>query len=100
METAKIVSTYTVSETREVSIDYNGYNFLVIYGRHINGWFIAIPNWEICTEASAPDNVTYNTEKLKKVLPVKKFSPKVAEQIANAIATHWDVQVNFYQTAT
>ena len=30
----------------------NGWTFLLIYGRHINGGFICIPNWNICCEAS------------------------------------------------
>lgn len=47
----------------EHSLDINGCNYLVIYGRHVNGGFIAIPNWNICTEAG--DGVFYNTEKLE-----------------------------------
>ena len=46
----KIQTTYKVSETHEFGVDCGGSNFLIIYGRHINGWFIAIPNWNVCVE--------------------------------------------------
>ena len=49
----------------EKQIDCNGYSYTVIFGSHINGGFIAIPNWEIACEASdSPYNVGYNTSKL------------------------------------
>lgn len=47
----------------EHDIQFNGCSYLVIYGKHINGCFIAIPNWNICAEAG--DSVSYNTEKLE-----------------------------------
>lgn len=52
----------------ELSIDYNGFNYLVIIGQHINGWFIAIPNWNVCTEAGNPIDSHYNREKLANAL--------------------------------
>lgn len=50
----------------EHDISLNGYNYLIIYGKHINGCFIAIPNWEISCEASCRSNdVFFNMERLK-----------------------------------
>lgn len=82
----KIKSTYGVSETHEISVDWNGYNFLIIYGHHINGWFIAIPNWQVCTEAGHPIDNFYNTEKLSKVINIKN----APSSIAKAIREHWE----------
>ena len=48
----------------EHEIEFNGCSFLVIFGKHVNGGFICIPNWQISCEASADGNVLYNTEKL------------------------------------
>ena len=46
-----------------VEIDENSY--LIIFGHHINGGFIAIPDWNICCEASAnSDSSYYNRMKL------------------------------------
>lgn len=91
----KIRSTYEVSKTKEFSVDWNGYNFLVIYGHHANGWFIAIPNWQICTEAGHPDDVLCNIEKLSEVIEIKN----AANIISEAIKTHWSgMEIYFLQT--
>lgn len=82
----KIKNTYEVSKTQEISVDWDGYNFLIIYGKHINGWFIAIPNWNCCTEAGQPTNDSYNTEKLSKVIDIEN-APSV---IAKAVREHWE----------
>ncbi len=77
---------YKVSGTHEISIDHNGCNYLVIYGRHVNGGFIAVPNWGISSEAGSPENIFYNTEKLS-----GKFDdPKAAKAIAEAVCEHWE----------
>ncbi len=49
----------------EFTLDTNGYSFHIIYAKQINGWFIAIPNWGICTEAASPANVGWNAEQLE-----------------------------------
>lgn len=91
----KISNTHEVSQTREFSMNWNGYNFLVIYGHHANGWFIAIPNWQICTEAGHPDDVFYNTEKLSGVIEIEN----AADIISEAIKKHWDgIEIYFLQT--
>lgn len=79
------VSEYGIYTLREFSVDWNGFNFLVIYGRHVNGWFIAIPNWNICVESAGPTEDFYNTEKLS-----MSFNKITAEVIATAIKEHWE----------
>ena len=82
----KIKEKHSVDLVREISVDWNGWNFLIIYGKHINGWFIAIPNWEICVEAGKPTNVDYNTEKLYG--KTEDYSKSIA--ISKAICEHWE----------
>lgn len=67
----------------EHSLTVNGYNYLVIFGKHINGGFIAIPNWNICTEASGyKGDISENTERL--------FNQGLNRETAHAIAEHID----------
>lgn len=85
MQKAKAKKTYAVTAVKELSIDWNGYNFLVIIGKHINGWYIAIPNWNICIEASEPTDSFYNSEKLSKALN----NVHMGNAISDAIAEYW-----------
>ena len=49
----------------EHNIAIGGFTYLVIYGYHINGAFICVPNWKWGCEASRySESVGYNTEKL------------------------------------
>ena len=65
----------------EANLEANGSSFLVIYGKHANGYFIAIPNWGVCCEAAEPSDTFYNAEKLRDV----NFTTKTAHILANAI---------------
>ena len=84
--TYKIQRTYGVTQTHEFSVDWSGFNFLIIYGQHINGWFIAIPNWNVCTEAGEPSNVAYNATKIAQT-HIHDIAPMY---LAQAIAEHWE----------
>ena len=81
----EIRNTYEVSKTHEISVDIEDLNFLIIYGKHINGWFIAIPNWNVCVETSAPTSDFYNAAQLGDVLN----SENVGKHLALAIKEHW-----------
>lgn len=81
----KIRDTYKITKTHEFSLDYNDFNFIVIYGEHINGWFIAIPNWNICTEAGEPTDVGYNATKIAQT----HICNIASKYIAQAINEHW-----------
>ncbi len=79
---------FDVSDTHEISIDYDGYNFLVIFGHHINGWFIAVPNWGVCVEASDPRSNYYNFTKLTGKFP----TDGMAEAIVEGMKEFWEGQ--------
>lgn len=74
---------YQVSNCHELSVDYNGNNYMVIYGRHINGGFCCIPNWNVGCELSQPEDVFWNREKLSSIV-----GNGAAKVIANAIMQH------------
>jgi len=71
----------------EESISISGFNYLYIFGKHINGGFICLPGWNIACEASAlPYSEDYNKDRLAKAgLP-----EKVASAIANRIGEYID----------
>lgn len=56
----------------ETSFDLNGWNFLLIYGKHANGYFCCFPGWGAGSEMAEPCDTYYNTEKLK-LCPVKEI---------------------------
>lgn len=47
--------------TTELKLQIEDKKILVIYGRHINGYYIALPNLYISCEALGPDEVKRNT---------------------------------------
>ena len=55
---------YNVNAICEISVSVCDYNFLVIYGKHINGYFCCIPNVGWGCEMSNKNDIFYNTEKL------------------------------------
>lgn len=83
--TANIRRIYKTEAKYEFSIDCNGFNYLVIIGKHINGWFIAIPNWNVCTESGNPIDSFYNREKLSIALN----DGTVGTALADCIAEWW-----------
>lgn len=86
MSKAEIRNEYKVTKIHEISVDFSGWNFLLIYGKHINGWFIAIPNWNICVEATNPSDTSYNIGKLSEAFN----SDNMGKGIAEAIKEHWE----------
>lgn len=83
---AEVKNIYQASDVHEISVDFNGNNYLVIYGRHINGWFIAIPNWDVCVEAAPPEDVFYNSERIAHSLKRKT----AAKELAAVIKAHYE----------
>lgn len=85
------IKNFYKSTIEEASIDSYGYNFLCIYGSHINGNYIAIINWGVSAELSSfPNDITYNAmriaEVLEKIPQSKANASNMAYDIANAIA--------------
>lgn len=69
----------------EMIVEWNGYSFLVMYGRHFRGWFISVPNWNVFVESSKPDDIRYNSFKLD-----QKFEQAGAGQVvALAVNDHY-----------
>lgn len=83
---SRIQREYRVSSVHEISVDWNGFNFLVIYGQHVNGWFIAIPNWNVCVEATEPSDCFYNARKLSDAFNNTDFG----KEVALAVKEHWE----------
>ena len=82
---AKVNRGYDVEDVHEVSIDYDGFNYLTIFGHHINGWFIAIPNHGVCCEAACPTDIFYNTGMLREFFN----DSKVGQALSKGIAEYW-----------
>ena len=62
----------------ETNIDTNGCSYLIIYGKHVNGYFCCIPNWNIGCEMSDPNDTFWNYESL--------CHTNISEQAAEIIA--------------
>ena len=80
-------SKYECEACVELSIDSNGWNFLVIFGKHINGYYIAIPNHNICVEAACAADTFYNEERLL----AAGIGEKEAADIAEAISVAYEI---------
>lgn len=63
-----IENKYQAKALFEISVNYDGLNYLVIYGQHINGGFCAIPNWNISCEMSTPSDTFFNREQLQRLI--------------------------------
>lgn len=84
---------YEVKAFFEIGINLNGYFYLVIFGRHGNGYFCAIPNWGLSCEMAEPEDIFYNTERLRGI--GLAFSEETAKTFATEIWKAWKI----YKTA-
>ena len=85
MSKAYLQHAYPAQVILEHDIAFNGASYLVIFGRHINGGFIAIPNWNVCTEASADGSAPYNAVKLTESGLDSETAQAIAEYIEEAL---------------
>lgn len=69
----------------EATIDTCGSCYLVIYGRHINGYFCAIPNFGISCEMAEPSDTFYNTERLIGAGVVERAARELAKAIKEIV---------------
>jgi len=66
----------------ERSLAIEGFPYLVIYGEHVNGGFICIPNKNIgCEAATFPDSQDYNEEKMTKAGLKESAAREIADYI-------------------
>ncbi len=77
----KIRAKFKTNNVREFAMDYNGDSYLIIYGQHINGGFIAVPGYGKSCEAGEPCDVFHNRDKLEGC----GFDKDTAKAIACAI---------------
>mgnify|MGYP006974439479 CR=1 FL=1 len=77
----------------EHNIAFDGYTYLLIYGHHINGAFISIPNWKIACEATdIPHNTRYNAEKMRSAGLDADVSQALAEYIDKWISNSMNTE--------
>lgn len=77
----EIAARHAVAVSFEISVNTDGFNFIVIYGTHSAGGWCAIPNHGIACEMSTPSDVFYNAE----ALTHQGLSAKAARGVAHAI---------------
>ena len=73
---------YEATAREELSIDYEGSNYLVIYGTHINGGWFAIINHGVSGNLAGFDDVHYNEEQIGMALNNYDAGNKIAVVIA------------------
>lgn len=69
------------TDVKEFVVNYSGMQYLIIYGKHINGGFIAVPSHGRSCEASEPEDVVYNRVNLTRC----GFNQNAANMIAQVI---------------
>ncbi len=78
----KQVKHYPVTALFEIAVEPgDGNYYLVIYGKHINGYFCAIPNFKAVCEMAEPTDTFYNFEQLT----AAGISDKAAKSIVRTI---------------
>lgn len=75
-----------IEEIHNFRIGWDGWRFLVIYGKGPDGWFASIPNRETCIEIAEPDNIRYNSEKLESRIGIEG----IGEILAKSIKKNWE----------
>ncbi len=61
----KITNVFRAEALFEIDVNTDGSSYIVIFGKHINGYFCCIPNWNLGCEMTSPSNINYNMNKLK-----------------------------------
>lgn len=92
----EIERTYPIIErVKEISVAIDGFSYLVIFGKHINGGFCALPQEGISCELSAHDNFSntgYNAANLNRKFKSMAKARAIAEAIHLAASVHEDEQ--------
>lgn len=70
----------------ETHISASGYEYLVIYGRHVNGYFCCIPNFGYGCEMSDPDDTVWNFDSLIKSGIDKNAAVQIVKEIKNIMS--------------
>jgi hypothetical protein len=68
----------------EFSVAINGLSYLVIFGRHVNGGFCAMPREGVSCELSAYDDfgdIGYNTDSINRKIKSRGKAQAIAEAV-------------------
>ena len=77
----KIENIFNASVIFEASIAVRDYSYLIIYGKHINGYYCCVPGWNWGCEMADPDSVAYNIDKLVACGATNEVAQALAEAI-------------------
>ncbi len=83
--TYKVEQVFEAETLFEASIQVGGKSYLVIYGRHINGYYIALPQERIAAELTEPENTAYNAGKLTEAGLDKQVARAIASLLKDTI---------------
>ena len=73
---------------KEISVDCNGSNYLIICGKHINGAYCAFPKLGVAAELAAYDGYySYNKNKLLLAFSKRNACPEVDEDTIEQLTT-------------
>lgn len=86
MNKSNILGVYDAS-AQEISIDYNGFNYLIVFGKHVNGGYFAIINHGVCGELANFEDTFWNAESIGNA--VKNYD--TGKALALAIAAFAEV---------
>lgn len=87
------INRFFKATSEEASITCAGYDFLCIYGAHVNGNYISIVNWGVSAELGNADDIFYNRGAiadclLKSATPLRERDAyDIAEEMATAISS-------------
>lgn len=79
---------YEVRCVCEIGVKIDGFEYLVIFGEHLSGWFVSIPCVHMCCNIGNPLDFRYNTLKIVNALGSCKWK-RESHEIATAIAEHY-----------
>lgn len=79
----KVLHRWSSGTHKEITVEWNGKSYHVIYGTQVNGGFCCIPNWGVgCELSSYWDDIMWNTDSIGSALRSKKAGRVIAEVIA------------------
>lgn len=71
------------NQTKGFSINYNGFNYLVIHGKYVNGGFFCIVNHGVSGDMSDSGDTFYNSERIGHALNDYETGKVITEAIKN-----------------
>lgn len=79
----KIEQEFSPQPHKEISIEVGGMSYLTIYGRHVNGWYLCMPGWNVSCELGNPaDSSAWNLDSLTGAFHKVGYKPEQAKELA------------------